>query len=131
MKKIIILMVLVLISLSLYAGRSATPHPVYFELRDAEGNIPAAEDLEVKCWLEHKPEEMLDLENSNVIFPIKDVFLQIQCSGFSSWNAGDFLHVEISNIKTNETLIQVVELDFDNFQIYFDNHLKKLEEVKE
>jgi hypothetical protein len=131
MKKIVIMMVLVLISLSLYAGRSATPHPVYFELRDADGNIPAAEDLEVKCWLERNPEEVLDLENSNVLFPIKDVFLQIQCSGFSSWSAGDLLHVEISNTKKNEFLAHLVVLDFDNFQIFFDNHLKKGEEVKE
>ncbi|MCF7859606.1 MAG: hypothetical protein K9N07_09865 [Candidatus Cloacimonetes bacterium] len=127
MKRLIILLVVVLLSLSLYAGRSATPHPVYIELHDSEGMVPAKEDLEVKCWLDHKPEEILDLANSNLIFPIKDVFLQIQCSGFSSWSAGDILHVEIMNTKKQEALMMAIELDFDNFQIYFDNHLQKVE----
>jgi len=131
MKKIMLIMVIIIAGLSLYAGRSATPHPVYIELRDIEGNIPAAEDLEITCWLEHKPEQVLDLENSNVIFPIKDVFLQIQCAGFDSWDAGDILHVEIMNLKTEEALIKMIELDYDNFQIFFDNHLEKKEDVKE
>ena len=131
MKKFLLIMIIIIAGLSLYAGRSATPHPVYIELRDIDGNVPAVEDLEVTCWLEHKPEQVLDLENSNVIFPIKDVFLQIQCAGFDSWDAGDFLHVEISNIKTNETLIKVISLNYENFQIFFAEHLKKQGDAKE
>jgi len=123
--------VIIIAGLSLYAGRSATPHPVYIELRDIEGNIPAAEDLEIKCWLEHKPEQVLDLENSNVIFPIKDVFLQIQCAGFDSWDAEDILHVEIMNTKNEEFLMHGIALNYDNFQIFFAEHLQKQEDVKE
>ena len=131
MKKFMLIMIIIIAGLSLYAGRSATPHPVYIELRDTEGNVPAVEDLEVTCWLEHKSEQVLDLENSNVIFPIKDIFLQIQCAGFDSWDAGDLLHVEIMNTKNDKFLMHAIALNFDNYQIFFAENLQELEEVKE
>ncbi|MDP8221706.1 MAG: hypothetical protein P9X26_10180 [Candidatus Stygibacter frigidus] len=131
MKKIMLIMVIIIAGLSLYAGRSATPHPVYLELRNIDGTIPAAEHLEITCWLEGKPDQVLDLENCNVIFPIKDAFLQIQCAGFDSWDAGDILHVEIMNTKNKEFLMRAIALDYDNFQIFFAEHLQKQEDVKE
>ena len=127
MKKIILCIVLVVFGLSLFAGRSATPHPVYIELHDSEGNIPSADSLQVKCWLSHKPESVLDLENSNLLFPIRDVFLQIQCSGFNSWGAGDILHVEILDKKTLEYLNLDLELTFENFQLFDSKNLMKKE----
>lgn len=131
MKRFMLILIIIVAGLSLYAGRSATPHPVYIELRNTDGSIPAAEDLEVTCWLEGKPDQVLDLENSNVIFPIKDVFLQIQCAGFDSWDAGDILHVEIMNTKNKEFLMRAIVLNYDNFQIYFAEHLEKQEDAKE
>jgi hypothetical protein len=125
MKKIIFMAMLMLLVAGLFGGRSATPHPVYIELHNSQGKVPKAENLEVKCWLEHKPEEVLDLSNSNLLFPVKDVFLQIQCAGFSSWNAGDLLHVEITDNGSGEFIAMVIELTYENFQIFFDNHLSE------
>ncbi len=127
MRKVILIVLLVAAGIFLFAGRSATPHPIYIELHDSEGNLPTADSLEVRCWLKHKPEEELDMGNSNLMYPIKDVFLQIQCAGFGSWGAGDTLHVEILDKKINESLILDLELNFDNFQLFNNNHLEKVE----
>ena len=130
MKKCIFAVIFSIILVTLFAGRSATPHPVYIELHDSNGNVPLADSLEVKCWLDHKPEQVLDLKDSNVIFPIRDVFLQIQCSGFDSWSEGDSLHVEVTDHNTGESLKMVIELTFENFQLFSENHLSKPEEIE-
>ncbi len=127
MRKLILILLLIAAGIFLFAGRSAIPHPVYIELHDSEGNLPMADNLEVNCWLKHKPEEVLDMQNSNLIYPIIDIFLQIQCAGFGSWGAGDTLHVEILDKKINESLTLDLELNFDNYQLFNNNHLKKVE----
>ncbi|MCF7918654.1 MAG: hypothetical protein K9N06_01920 [Candidatus Cloacimonetes bacterium] len=127
MKRIIFVVILVALVGSLFAGRSATPHPVYIELHDSEGNLPNADSLEVNCWLNHKPEQILTMEDSNILYPIKDVFLQIQCSGFNSWDAGDTLHVEVTDKLTQEFIKLELELNFDNYQLFPGNHLQKPE----
>lgn len=128
MKRMIFVVLIIMASISLFAGRSATPHPVYIELHNSMGNIPTADSLEVKCWLDNNPDDVLDMSNSNLIFPIKDVFLQIQCSGFNSWSAGDILHVDILDKQSNEYLKLELELTYENFQLFSDNHLEKRKE---
>lgn len=125
MKRLIIIGILIMLCSLLFAGRSATPHPVYIELHDSLGNVPSADSLEINCWLSSKPDEIMNLEDPNVLFPIKDVFLQIQCSGFSSWTAGDILFVDIKDNKTEESINLELELTFDNFQLFTDKHLTK------
>jgi hypothetical protein len=115
------------LTLALFAGRSATPHPVYIELLDSQGKLPQADSLEVKCWLDHNPEQVLTLADPNLIYPINDMFLQIQCSGFNSWSAGDLLHVQITDKRTQEFIKLDLDLNFDNFQLFRDNHLQKME----
>lgn len=128
MKKTILLGLILFAMCFVYGGRSATPHPVYIELHDSEGKLPAADSLEVSCWLSHKPDQVLDLSDSNLIYPVKDLFLQIQCSGFDSWTGGDTLNVDIKDKKSGEELLLELELTFENFQLIEGNKLKKPEQ---
>lgn len=99
------------------------PHPVYVSVDNMDGLTPVASDVVFDAWLLVRPGEVGD----------KDVFdwdygtiipgtITINCgNGFSTWAAGDVLHIEASQISTGYTGIGEYTLTNDNFQMFSGN----------
>ncbi|MCF7919796.1 MAG: T9SS type A sorting domain-containing protein [Candidatus Cloacimonetes bacterium] len=105
---------IIILSVSLYCQ----PHPVLIEVVNEDGGYP--DTLLFEAWRTVNPGQVLNNESPDCFYPTGTItqYLQIQCGAFSSWIAGDTLHVEVLDPDTGEEGNGDYVLTFDNFQIF-------------
>jgi Cleaved Adhesin Domain/Secretion system C-terminal sorting domain/K319L-like, PKD domain/Bacterial Ig domain len=114
-RRILLFVTLVLVSIVFAQG----PHPMYMEIRNAQNEIPPAGDISFDAWLLSNPEEILDETVTDCYYPAFGSMVKVNCGQFSTWDAGDILHLEVLEISSGDVGIGEFELTFDPSQFFY------------
>ena len=120
MKKLLIaifvLAFLVITGSSVFA--TSLPHPVYVSVISIDDFTPPADgDVSFAAWLLARPSE--DGNQDSFDWGYGTGLISINCGNvFSTWDAGDILHIEAEQISTGYTGIGEYVLNYENFQFF-------------
>jgi len=99
------------------ACAQGTPHSVYVAVDNIDGLTPADGDLLFDAWLLARPAEAGDQSTFGWGYGMG--LLSIECGNvFSTWTAGDVLHIEAEEVSTGYTGIGEYTLTYDNLQFF-------------
>jgi len=115
---------LIAMSVLAIAGSSAfaipVPHPVYVSVDNMDGLTPASDDLLFNAWLTARPTEIGNQDSFDWGYgEAAPGLLSVNCGNvFSTWIAGDVLHIEAVQPSTGYTGIGEYTLTNDNMQVF-------------
>ena len=119
--KRILTICLVLVSLVI-TGKSVfatIPHPVYVSVDNIDGLIPSNGDVLFNAWLTVRPTEIGNQDSFDWGYGVAPGAISVNCGNvFSTWTAGDVLHIEAQQISTGYTGIGEYTLNYDNYQMF-------------
>ncbi len=95
------------------------PHPVYVEIRNSQNEIPVVGDITFLAWLLSNPEEILDENVTDCYYPAFTSCVKINCGQFLNWNEGDILHLEVTEISSNESGTGEYVLNLNASQFFY------------
>ena len=126
MKKLIatcaVVIVLVITGSSVFANPTIpVPHPVYVGIDNIHGLIPDDGDVLFEAWLLPRPGEVGNQDSYDWDYgTIIAGYITVNCGNvFSTWIAGDVLHIEAVQVTTGYTGIGEYTLTVDNYQMFF------------
>ena len=95
------------------------PHPVYVSVISIGGPTPPDSDLLFDAWLLSDLSEVGNQDSPDWGYGTPPGFISINCGNvFSTWDAGDILHIEAEQISTGYTGIGEYVLNYENFQFF-------------
>ena len=100
MKNKILQYIILYLVLTVYPLFAAGIHAVIGKLQYSDGTIPG--QISWSAWITERPGEVLtfdsgDMPASASVYDIETGGFLLQCSGFSSWTAGEILHVDFTD----------------------------------
>ncbi|MCF7911915.1 MAG: choice-of-anchor J domain-containing protein [Candidatus Cloacimonetes bacterium] len=116
MKRGILFVILLMILVTVYAQG---PHPMYIEIRNAQNEIPVAGDISFEAWLLSNPQEVLDENVTDCYYPAFGSTVKVNCGQFSTWTAGDILHLDVLEISSGDMGTGEYVLTFDASQFFW------------
>ncbi|MBN1457716.1 MAG: PEP-CTERM sorting domain-containing protein [Sedimentisphaerales bacterium] len=97
----------------------AVPHPVYVSVDNIDALTPLDGDLLFDAWLLARSGEVGNQDSPDWGYGVLSGFISVNCGNiFSSWDAGDVLHIEAVQISTGYTGIGEYTLTYDNYQMF-------------
>jgi len=108
-KRIILFIFILSGCFSVALTRGGVPHAVVGTLQYPDGRFPST--INWTAFITARPTEVLEFEKPSLYDSLSGGFL-IQCAGFSSWTAGETLHVDFTD-NQNATGPADVILTFD------------------
>ncbi|MCF7920671.1 MAG: choice-of-anchor J domain-containing protein [Candidatus Cloacimonetes bacterium] len=113
--KIIFFLIFLMLCMEMFAP---TPHPLDIEVAYEGGVYP--DTLIFQAWRTVNPNNILNNNSPDCFYPTGQTtwYLQIQCGSFTTWDAGDIVHVEVYDPNTSEGGSGDYTLNYDNFQLF-------------